>query len=154
MPPVRDKRHRQPDVRRLSHGHQRRGLPHPHGLLPEDVLRNQGLAGVELQRLAHRQAHGAARLHGFPLLVPDSVLRPHGGLRTPAHHPGASQGVHRVRAAAQLMLQPVPVRHTDEAVQEGLRDDLQGHRGESSDARHRPLQTQFQFQQQADAGEY
>ena len=31
------------------------------------------------------------------------------------------------------MLQPVPVRNPDEAVQEGLRHDLQGHRGIEGD---------------------
>lgn len=107
---------------------------------------------MEFQRLAHRQAHGAARLHGFSLLVSYSVLLANGGFRTAANHAGAGQGVHGVRAAAKLVLQPVPVRHTDEAVQEGLRNDLQGHRGEQSHEGHRPVQAQFEFQQQADAG--
>ena len=38
------------------------------------------------------------------------------------------QGLHRVRPSAELLLQPVLVRHPDQAVQEGLRHDLQGHR--------------------------
>ena len=40
----------------------------------------------------------------------------------------SGQGLHRVRLASELLLQPVLVRHPHEAVQEGLRHDLQGHR--------------------------
>ena len=42
------------------------------------------------------------------------------------------QGLHRVRPPSELLLQPVLVRHPDQAVQEGLRHDLQGHRGVES----------------------
>lgn len=45
VPAVRDDRHRLPVLRRVSHVHQRRRLPHPHGLLPQDVLRHPRITG-------------------------------------------------------------------------------------------------------------
>ena len=124
MSPVRDRRRRQPHLRRVSHDHQRDGVPHPHGLLPQDVLRDPRLAGLEHERFAHRQAHGVAGVHRLLVLVTHRVLLAHGGLRAPAGVAGAGEGLHRVRPPAQLVLQPVPVRDLDQTVQEGLCDDM------------------------------
>lgn len=75
-------------------------------------------------------------------------------LRLPSGVVGTGQGVHRFRIAVELVLQPVLVRHTDQTVQEGLRDDMQGHRRIPGDAGHRPMQAQFEFQQQTDARQH
>ena len=36
------------------------------------------------------------------------------------------QGLHGLCLASELVLQPVPLRHSDQAIQEGLCNDLQG----------------------------
>ena len=59
-------------------------------------------------------------------------------------------GVHGLCTAPEQLLQPLPVRHPDQTVQEGLCDDLQDDRGESRDPGHRPVQTQQQLQQPPD----
>lgn len=102
-------------------------------MLPEDVLRDQRLPGLELQRLQDSQADGPTGVHGLPLLVPHSVLLPDCHVRIAASVPGAGEGVRRVRAATELLLQSVPVRYTHETVQEGLRAYMQGDRGVQGD---------------------
>lgn len=124
--PFRNQRHPQPNIRGFPDVHQRRRLLNPHGVLLEDVLRDPRLAGLELERLANRQEDGASGFHRLPLLVAHSVLLVNSGVRTSVSDAGTSQSLHGFRAAAELLLQSVPVRHLDEAVQEGLRHDLQG----------------------------
>ena len=147
LPALRDDKSHVPRLRRLPHAHQRRGFLHPDGLLPEDVLRYKGLAGLELERLAYRQEDGAPSVHRFYLLVADRFLLAYGGVRPAVGQFGAGEGIRRVRAAAQLLLQSVSLRDTDQTVQEGLRDDLQGDRGEQSHEGHREVQAQLEFQQ-------
>lgn len=155
VPAVRDDHQRvEPDVRGVSDVHQRRRVLHTDGLLPEDVLRDPGLAGVELERLAHRQAHGPARVHRPAVLGTDRVRIADRDRRLPSGVPRTSQGVHRVRVTAELVLQPVLIRHTHQTVQEGLRDDMQGDRGVPRHPRHRPVPAQFELQQSADARQH
>lgn len=58
-----DHQHLESGIRGVSDVHQRRGVLHSNGLLPEDVLCHPRLAGVELERLAHCQAHGPTGVH-------------------------------------------------------------------------------------------
>lgn len=144
----------EPGVRGVPDVHQRRGVLHTDGLLPEDVLRHSRLAGLELERLADCQAHGVARVHRPAVLGANRVRLADRHLRSATRVPGTSQGVHRVRVAAELVLQPVPVRHTHQAVQKGLRDDLQGDRGVARHQRHRTVPAQLQLQQPTDARQH
>lgn len=109
---------------------------------------------MEFERLTNRKANGAAGVHGLFVLVADRVLLVDGGVRTAAHLAGAGQGVHGVHPAAQLVLQPLPLRHPHQAVQEGLRAHLQGDRGVARHQGHRPLPPQLQLQQPPDAGQH
>lgn len=111
-----------------------------------DVLRHSGLASVELERFSHRQEDGAASVHRLLVLGSDRLLLVNSGLRAAVRVAGGGQSVHRIHPAAQLVLQPVPLRHSDQTVQKGLRHDLQSHRGVAGYPRHRTLPTQFQFQ--------
>lgn len=88
------------------------------------------------------------------MLGTDRVRVTHRHLWISVGVPGTGQGVHRVRAAPELVLQPVPVRHTHQAVQKGLRDDMQSDRGVPGDPGHRPVPAQLQFQQPSDTGQH
>lgn len=152
---VRDHhQHVEPGVRGVPDVHQRRGVLHTDGVLSENVLRHPRLSGVELERLADRQTHGAAGVHRPAVLGAHSVRLADGHLRLPSGVTGTGQGVHGVRVAAELVLQPVLVRYTHQTVQERLRDDMQGHRGVARHEGHRPVPAQFQLQQPADTGQH
>ena len=58
------------------------------------------------------------------LLGADLVLLSDGGVRPRAHLPQRRQDLHHLRAPAQLVCEPLLVRHIHQAVQEGLHTDL------------------------------
>lgn len=104
VPAVRDQRRRQPNLRRVPDVHKRRGVPDPHGVLPEDVLCHSRLPGVELERFEDREAHGVASVHRLLVLVAHSLLLPDGSVRTAADNARTSQSIHGVRASVELVL--------------------------------------------------
>lgn len=128
-------------VRGVPDVYQRRGVLHTDGLLPEDVLRHPGFASMELERFPDRQTHGPTSVYGPVVLGAHRFRLANGHLWVPPGISGTGQSVHGVRVAAELLLQPVSIRHTHQTVQKGLRDDMQGHRGVSGDPGHRPVPT-------------
>jgi hypothetical protein len=94
---------------------------------------------VELERLSHSQKNGPASFHRFPLLVADSLLLSHGDLWTATGVFGAGKGFRGIRATAQFVLQSFSIRDPHEAIQEGLRVDMQSDRGVARDSRYRQM---------------
>jgi len=63
-------------------------------------------------------------------------------------------GFHSIRSSFELLLQPFSLRYTHKAVQEGLRLNLQSHRGVPSHPRDRAVSPQLQLQQSTDASKH